>query len=309
MPESPAPPPIVSRATDATFGLWFPFFQWMASRLPPVWLQRLAAATAERAIWGRESVRAAILGNYARVLGAPERSRAVEDAARAMVASHSRLWIDLLRYSARPERVRRELRVTDVGTERLLAARNAGKGAILLTAHVGNFELGGLFLRELGLDVAVVYAPDPSPVVEAHRARARERMGVAGIPVTTSALSSLNVLRALDRNAFVAMQGDRDVSSTGRPVRLFDTPVSFPVGPFKLAAAAGAPLLPVFVLQEPGRAYRTVVEAPIAVEDARRGGREEALGDAMAAFAAVLERTIRTYPEQWYRFTPFWDGA
>ena len=59
----PAGPPVVSRLTHATFGLWFPFFRWLVTAFPPEWVARLAAATAERAMWGRENVREAILGD------------------------------------------------------------------------------------------------------------------------------------------------------------------------------------------------------------------------------------------------------
>jgi KDO2-lipid IV(A) lauroyltransferase len=191
------------------------------------------------------------------------------------------------------------------GTEHLIEARAAGRGAVLLTAHVGNFELGGLFLKELGIDVAAVYAPDPSAVVERHRARARAEMGVRGIPVTSSLLSFVTVIRALESNAFVAIQGDRDYSGTGMRVPFFGEMTSFPVGPLKIAVAAGAPILPVFVLQEPDGRYRTVVEPPIWIsEPARRGEREEAIREALGRFVAILERTIRENPSQFYRFTP-----
>ena len=151
-------------------------------------MARLAAATAERAIWAREPVREAILENHAAVLGLPPWRREVEESALAMLGHHSRLWIDLLRFSARPPTDLDALVPRRVGTEHLLAARDAGQGAILLTAHVGNFEIGGFFLGEIGLKVAVVYLPDPSPVVERDRKAARDRLGIRSLPVT-SALS------------------------------------------------------------------------------------------------------------------------
>ncbi len=300
---------IVSTLSGLTFGLWFPPFRWLARTVPPVFLARLATPTVERAVWRRDHVREAILANTAAILGRRPGERCVEETAEAMLASHSRLWIDLLRYAeVRPEEAPALVARTE-GTERLLAAREAGKGAILLTAHVGNFELGGLFLRQLGLEVAVVYAPDPSPAVERHRAGAREAMGVRGIQVTTSALASISVLRALEENVFVAMQGDRDYSGTGRRLPFLGATASFPIGPFLLAASSGAPLLPVFVLQEPDGRYRTVVEPPIRVAAApSRKERDAVLTDAMRAFVGILERTIRENPTQWYRFTPFWEA-
>ena len=153
------PSPIVSSITNATFGLWFPFFRFMCRTLPPVWVARLAEATAERAIWERESVREAILDNFAHVLNAPRAARDVEEAGRAMVSRHSRFWIDLLRFAGRPPEETAGLLSERVGDEELLKAHVRGRGAILLTAHVGNFELGGIFLRQIGLQ-AFGYSKD-----------------------------------------------------------------------------------------------------------------------------------------------------
>ena len=299
-------PPIVSRISNATFGLWFPFFRWIVLRVPPEWVARLAAATVERAIWAREPVREAILENHAALLGLPPWRREVEEAALAMLGHHSRAWIDLLRFSARPPRDLDEVVTRRVGTEHLAAARDAGRGAILLTAHVGNFEIGGFFLTEVGLKVAVVYLPDPSPVVERDRTAARARLGIRSLPIT-SELSAVKILRSLEEGYFVAIQGDRDYAGTGRKLPFLGRTVSFPVGPFRLAAAAGVPLLPVFVLREEDGTYRTVVEAPIRVGAASRAGREEAERPAMAEFVSILERTLREHGEQWYTFSRFWE--
>lgn len=299
-------PPTVSRVVNATFGLWFPFFRWLVRTFPPEWLQRIAAATVERAIWAREPVREAILENQAALLGLPAWRREVEASALAMLGHHSRSWIDLLRFSTRPPHDLDAVVPRRVGTEHLLAAREAGRGAILLTAHVGNFEIGGYFLHAVGLKVAVVYLPDPSPVVERDRTAARDRLGIRSLPITSD-LSAVNILRSLEEGFFVAIQGDRDYAGTGCSLPFLGRSVSFPVGPFRIAGAAGVPLLPVFVLREEDGTYRTVVEAPIRVEPASRSERARAERAAMERFVAILERTLRGHADQWYAFHRFWE--
>lgn len=311
MPDASAAAPqptIVSDFVNATFGLWFPFFRWMARTLPPVGVARLAEATAERAIWERDSVREAILDNYAAVLGLPRNSREVERAGREMVSRHSRLWIDFLRYAGRDDVDPAKLVAVRIGDAQLLAAHGDGKGAILLTAHVGNFEIGGMFLAKLGIEVAVVYVPDPSPVIEQHREDARRMLGVTGIAVDRSPFGFLPVLRALERNTYVAIQGDRDVSGTGLRMPFFGKTASFPVGPFRIAQASGSPIFPVFVLQEEDGRYRTVVEEPIRVREARGPEGEAAVLEGLARFVARMEDTIRRHPTQWYRFARFWES-
>ena len=310
MPEPAAAPQttIVSNFVHTTFGLWFPFFRWMARTLPTAGVARLAEATAERAIWERDSVREAILDNTAAVLGLPRNSREVERAGREMVSRHSRLWIDLLRYSGRSDVDPKSLLASRVGDERLVEAQRDGKGAILLTAHVGNFELGGLFLAQLGLQVAAVYVPDPSPVIEKHRDDARKMLGVTGIPVDRSPFGFLPVLRALENNMCVAIQGDRDVSGTGLTMPFFGKTASFPIGPFRIAQASGAPVFPVFVLQEEDGRYRTIVEEAIRVPHARGAAADAAVVSGLSKFVERMEATIRAYPTQWYRFARFWES-
>ncbi len=308
MLEEPEKPSIVSRLGSLSFGLWFPAFRWLAGHVPARFVARLAEPTVERAIWAREHVREAILENYRRVLGPGADARSLEESGREMLRRHSRLWIDLLHYSDRPDLDPAEILAGRSGDGRLLEAHAEGKGLILLTAHVGNFELGGLFLKKLGLDVHAVYAPDPSPTVESHRETARKTLGVRGIPVTTSPFGFLPILRALKENACVAMQGDRDVSGTGRRLAFFGETASFPVGPFKIAALSGAPLFPVFVLQEEDGRYRTVVHEPIRVADPPdRAEKEREIASAMERFVAIMEATIRANPTQWYLFEPFGD--
>jgi KDO2-lipid IV(A) lauroyltransferase len=107
------------------------------------------------------------------------------------------------------------------------------------------------------------------------------------------------------------MQGDRDVSGTGRNLPFFGRSASFPVGPFRLAAFSGAPLLPVFVLQENDGRYRTLAEEPIRLALApgsRSQPDEGALEAALAHWVGVLSRVIRENPTQWYLFTRFWEA-
>jgi KDO2-lipid IV(A) lauroyltransferase len=134
-------------------------------------------------------------------------------------------------------------------------------------------------------------------------------LGVTGIPVDRSPFGFLPVLRALEGNMCVAIQGDRDVSGTGRTMPFFGKTASFPIGPFRIAQSSGAPVFPVFVLQEEDGRYRTIVEEAIRVPPARGAAADEAVVAGLAKFVARMEATIRAYPTQWYRFERFWESA
>jgi len=187
------------------------------------------------------------------------------------------------------------------GEEHLAEAMAPARGVIVATAHLGNWELGGrLLVAARGRPTHVVLAAEEDPAVEAFLRRSTPGMRFVTLRHPTT---SLALLAALRRNEIVAVQGDR---ATGGPsdVRLpfFRAPSAFPVGPFRLAAASGAPVLPVFcVLAEDAR-YRIYLEAPIWVE---RGGEVSGL----ERLVTVLERYLADFPDQWFAFYDVWESS
>ena len=160
-------------------------------------------------------------------------------------------------------------------------------------------------LAEVRQPIHVVLVPDIFPGVERVRRRLHARAGVTEIPIDNSFGPTLAVLRALEQNAIVAMQGDRDFNNTGIAVPFFGRQAYFPRGPFRVAMATGAAVLPAFILRTADGRYRAVIEEPLAI--VREGDRDAALCANLARYVEILERYIRKYPEQWYCFYPFWD--
>ena len=160
-------------------------------------------------------------------------------------------------------------------------------------------------LAEVKQPIHVVLVPDLFAGVERVRRRMHARAGVTEIPVDRTFLPTLAVLRALDKNGIVAMQGDRDFDNTVVPAPFFGREAYFPRGPWRVAMATGAVVLPAFIVSVPGGRYRAIIEEPIPIEDT--GDRDAALRRNVARYVAVLERYVGKYPEQWYCFYPFWD--
>jgi len=135
---------------------------------------------------------------------------------------------------------------------------------------------------------------------------ARERAGVHVIYSDTSALSSLNMIRALRHNEIVALQLDRSPGAAGaRQIPFFGAPASFPSGPFVLARVSGAPLIPVFIPRVGRRHYAIRMGDRFNIpRDARR------FEQVMAEVIHFFEDTVRSFPSQWFQFAPFWsDGT
>jgi lauroyl/myristoyl acyltransferase len=296
---------LVRAFASATSHLWFPGSLWFARRVP-----RGISVPLARGIGGayfrlRPKYLNAICSNLSIILEQPADSEAVRAAAGEMVRGHACAWLDFLHFASRPAEDSARLVESVVGFSRIGQARAKGKGVLLLTAHLGNWEVGGLMLAEIGQPIHVVLVPDLFSGVERIRRRLHARAGVTEISVDRSFVSTLAVMRALRSNSIVAMQGDRDFDNTGIEVSFFGREAYFPRGPLRVAMATGAAVLPAFIVRAPDGRYRAIIEEPLGIE----GGpdRDAALRENLARYTAVLERYVRAYPEQWYCFYPFWD--
>jgi lauroyl/myristoyl acyltransferase len=180
------------------------------------------------------------------------------------------------------------------GGQHLQAAFGMERGVILVTGHVGNWELGGAFFGRRGVKVHVVTLPDGSREIDAIRQVYRGYHAVETIVLDGSPFAPLEMMAALKRGDMVAMLVDRWGKADGVPTAFLGGTHYLPRGPFALSLATGAPILPAFVVRD-GGTYRGIVEPPIVVER-----------DDFAPYAArvgeALERVIRRCPDQWYNF-------
>ncbi len=247
----------------------------------------------------------AIRTNMGTVLDLPWDHPETERWARRMANNHACAWVDFFFYGQRDPRVALAQFERVEGIEHVDRALRQG-GVILLTAHAGNFELGGLLLRHRGLQVHTVYHPDRFQAVEALRARIRAQGGVVGVPVDGRGFSTLPLLKHLREGRTVAMQGDRDFNLSGLPFPFFGKTAHFPKGPWELAAMTGAPVIVSFFRTDEHRRFHATFHEPIWVTGSR-GERQASILEGMRRYVTLLEGFVRRHPDQWYCFYPFWD--
>ena len=183
-----------------------------------------------------------------------------------------------------------------------------GTGAILISPHFGNWELGGLGLADLGYKLNIMTFPEPDEKVNQQREQVRTERGIGVIYVDrhdTSPLAVIEAVNALRRNEIICLIGDRDGSSNTVRLDFFGQPTDIPVGAAYLAMATGAPVLPVFVPLLPDGRYATLMEDPIFFQSSH-GHHRQSIKAGMEQLVAVFERYIRQYPDQWYNFFEFW---
>jgi KDO2-lipid IV(A) lauroyltransferase len=211
------------------------------------------------------------------------------------------------------------------GTEHLDAAVARGRGVLLMTCHLGLWELGGVYLRYGGYDVNVVGLVDREHAgITEFRDWMRARHGIGVINRDGVHLAALTIRELLAENKIVALLGDRLVGEKGVEVDFMGRRVAFPVGPLRMARATGATVLPCFVIRE-GRGYRATIEPPVEVgqvgnlsyDDSRAPARERQVANLSyddlqgpaQELARRFERRICRHLDQWYVFFPFWEPS
>lgn len=298
---------VLDAVYSAVFGTLFPLFLFLARAIERR-SRAFEIADAVVAVFMalRPKYLDAVKANVAQVLGKPLRNPEVERIARRIVRNHAYAWVDFFHYGQRPPEVAFKNFATLEGGEHMDRLLTGKRGAILLTAHAGNFELGGLLLKSRGLQVHAVYKPDRFEAVERLRNRIRRQGGVVGVPVDGIGFSTLPLLKLLREGKLVGMQGDRDFSMNGLPVPFFGREVHFPRGPWELAAMTGAPVIATFFFMDADMRFHAKFFEPIHVER-ERTRRMASIERGMRQYVRLLEELVRANPDQWYCFYPFWD--
>lgn len=188
--------------------------------------------------------------------------------------------------------------------------RESSRGAILVTGHIGNWEIGSMkpaSTERRRIHVVREEEVDPR-AQEFIRGLLCKHMGDSYVThfEKNDPFLGVQLLDVLGQGDVVALQGDRPRKG-GRTiqVRLFDKPYEVPVGPLALARAAEVPLVPVFVLREGRFRYRAAFREPIHVS--RSGNRDVDMREAAQRFVAELEWAIRECPHQWFCFRNLWE--
>ncbi len=193
------------------------------------------------------------------------------------------------------------------GLPKIQAARAAGKGVILVTVHLGNWELGAIQLAAMGEPVTVVTREEPSVELARWRENTRRRLGIKTVTIGSGNFAFVDVMNALKRNELIALLADRPEGETGVPVTFFGAPTKFSPAPVLLWKQTGAAVMPVFVYRAPSGKYVGHAESPIEMSDYPE--RADLLIQNTQRIAAVCERIIRAHPEQWFNYAEMWESA
>ena len=170
----------------------------------------------------------------------------------------------------------------------------AGKGALILTGHIGNWELAGFSLRRHGFPVSVVTKEFKGAALEDYVTRMRERYDIHLIPRQNAYRTCRRVLQ--DNGVVVFMLDQNMIHAEGVFVDFFGRPACTTPGLAHLSAAAGTPVVPAFCLRTDAGGIRMKVCPPL---DPPGGRDKETIREATGTYTRFLEDVIREHPDQW----------
>jgi KDO2-lipid IV(A) lauroyltransferase len=286
-----------------TFG--YPAYRtaaFLSRSLPLSWTYWLGARLADLFYLASPGQRGAIRRNHLRIRryrGLPVSERDLNRMTRETYQLFGHYMADFFRYSVSAKRGL-EQRVELEGVEHLTAALAGGRGVLLTTAHIGNWELGGLILSLKGYPLTVAYRPMSSPRVNRMFLEQRRKRGLDPVPLGRAALG---MVRALRQGQLAAVLADRDFSEDPFLLPFFGAPARLPRGPATLSYRVGSPLLPGFMLRKPDGNFRMVLTP--AIDPGRYASAEALQGE----LVRVLERVIGEHATQWFIFEDFWAGS
>ena len=186
------------------------------------------------------------------------------------------------------------------GTEYVEAALSRGHGVILLTAHLGNWEVCGTLMGLSGYPTTAIARPQRDSAITELFTRVREAHGLSVVPMT----DVRECVRVLKRNECLGILGDLNARPPAAFVQVFGRPAATYLGAATLAKLSGAEILPIFDERLPDHTHRVSIMPPIL--QASTGDRQRDLLITTMRTQAVIEREVRRRPEQWYWLLQRW---
>ena len=246
--------------------------------------------------------RGSIASNVKHVLGAESDDAAVRSVVRGVLRNASKNYLDLIRIPRmKSEEIKKQ--VIPHGVHHLVDALAGGKGVMLVTAHFGSFDVAVQLLAVHSVRTTIpVEALEPERLLD-HVVSLRRNKGLNIIPAKSGALEAM--IKALRNGEIVLIACDRDVTGEAPKALFFGEETRLPDIGVRLALRTGAAIIPVFNLRRDDGQYDVYVEPPIEVTSNGNGTVAEHMNEVIR----VMEKYIRSCPEQWAVLEPVWTDT
>ncbi len=246
--------------------------------------------------------REAVYSNLKVVMGGSYDDKKLRSMTKKVFINFAKYLVDFFRFSIMDaEYIKKFVKVE--GLSYIDAARSKGKGVILLSAHIGNWELGGLVMARLRSPVSAVVLAHKNKKINDFFTKQRLVANFKPIEIGMALRECFSVLK---NNGLLALLGDRDFSKSGIHTEFFGKPALIPKGPAVFSCRLGSAIVPVFMIREQDDTFRLIIEKPIYPDGSTC--EEESIKKIMKEYSAVIESFVGRYPDQWYMFRKAWNG-
>jgi KDO2-lipid IV(A) lauroyltransferase len=180
-----------------------------------------------------------------------------------------------------------------------------GKGGILVTAHLGNWEMGGAVLPALGFPLSVVALAHKDPRVNVLFNAQREAFGAM---VIQTDVAVRRIVEHLQRNRLVAILADKDFGNRGIVMDFLGRKTMIPKGAAFFSMKTGVPIVPAFFLCTDNGHFEISIHPPIEPPHVPDGKiTDEVTRECIQKYLTIIEDEIRKNPSQWLLFREFWQ--
>lgn len=203
-------------------------------------------------------------------------------------------------------------RVKTEGREQIYAAASAGKGGVIVTAHVGCLELCRTMAEQRGsLKLNILVHTRHAEQFNRILKRLNPNIDLRLIEVTDFGPATAMLLAdKVAAGEYIAIAGDRVpvVGSKTVTATFLGHAAHFPIGPYVLASLLKCPLYLLGCIHE-GSGYTVYFQRLAELVVLPRGRRESAMADYALGYADALTGLLQRSPYDWFNFFPFWDQA
>ena len=189
---------------------------------------------------------------------------------------------------------------------KILSARNRGKGVVLVVSHIGGWSISGGKLAEYECPTGVIGVSQEHEYIENMAEARRTRKLPNMIATSDDSMAMITAASMLRRNGIVAIHGDRYVAGKFVKTHLLGSEVRIPISAYALAAKTGASIVNVFCVREKIGKYKMFCSDIRVLENLRGTEMLQQYQTCADLYMQDIEKLLTNYPYQWYNFYPFW---
>jgi predicted LPLAT superfamily acyltransferase len=188
------------------------------------------------------------------------------------------------------------------GIDQLKKIHQAKKGGMLISAHVGNFEIAEYFLNELDehITISILTTDTEHSNIKAYLESVTKKSSIKFIIIKEDLSHIFEFNAALARNEIICITGDRYIAETKSLTHaLLGKEAKFPAGPFLLGSRLKVPVIFVYVMKETSKHYHLYARTAMV--------KHRDPNALLKSYTESLEWILEKYPLQWFNYFNFWD--